>query len=148
MSLWLDWRTSYFWKCSGASQRKMHTQLQKVKVEKSTHVKTCYGVSSVLRMGKVYFLHQSHSRLNFLNSDFSFHRYHAGRDRDLCLQDACWDNALYPFTRAFQGDDFQYSLAVTLITFFFSVGYIVLTQPWLHFPWNDNSILHLQFLKF
>ena len=135
-----------FWKEKKIKQeekenRKAWILLNQMRTEKQMHAAALRH--RIFVVVEPYVLHQLHS--NCFNSDFSFHRYHAGRDRDLCLQDACWDNALYPFTRAFQGDDFQYSLAVTLITLFFSVGYIVLTQPWLHFPWNDNSISIMRF---
>lgn len=59
--------------------------------------------------------------------------YYKDYNPTLCKQDTCMGELFYPFSESFQGDDFTYSLAVTLLTVIFTTGYLIVTKPWLGF---------------
>ncbi|PIK34038.1 hypothetical protein BSL78_29138 [Apostichopus japonicus] len=57
--------------------------------------------------------------------------YYKDYNPALCKQDSCLRGIFYPFTESFQGDSFEYSLAVTMITILVATGYVIVTTPWL-----------------
>ncbi|PIK59796.1 hypothetical protein BSL78_03251 [Apostichopus japonicus] len=57
--------------------------------------------------------------------------YYKDYNPALCKQDSCLRGIFYPFTESFQGDSYEYSLAVTMITILIATGYVIVTTPWL-----------------
>ncbi|XP_071489486.1 uncharacterized protein [Diadema antillarum] len=58
--------------------------------------------------------------------------YYKDYDPDLCQQDACLSELFYPLTASFEGDPFQYSLAVAMVLVIITTAYFLVTWPCAH----------------
>ncbi|XP_030848275.1 cell wall protein DAN4 isoform X2 [Strongylocentrotus purpuratus] len=58
--------------------------------------------------------------------------YFKDYDPDLCRQDACLSELFYPISKGFDGDTYQYSIAISLVIVVITVAYFIVTSPWAH----------------
>ncbi|XP_041455562.1 mucin-17-like isoform X1 [Lytechinus variegatus] len=58
--------------------------------------------------------------------------YYKDYDPDLCKQDGCLAELFYPLTEGFDGDTYQYSIAVSLVLVIITTAYFIVTSPWAH----------------
>ncbi|VDI62598.1 tectonic-2 [Mytilus galloprovincialis] len=49
---------------------------------------------------------------------------------DICYQDVCWDNFIYPLVRGYTAEPRKYVLAMSLILILFLFGFLFITRPW------------------